>query len=87
MDFSRYRPWVLCIESHLPLRPDIQTYEDWDPYVRDAGYKFVFTDNINRYYIAQEHDHRAASFAYPADFYIHISDIQRIRALEERVWP
>ena len=85
MNFQKYRPWILCIESHLPLRPDIQTYEEWEGYVFDSGYQFTFTDSINRYYIAQEHAERAASFAYPSDYYIHISHVQHVRKLEERI--
>src|SRR5262249_45282795 len=27
MDFCKYRPWILCIESHLPLH-DVQVYEE-----------------------------------------------------------
>jgi FkbM family methyltransferase len=85
MDFTRYRPWILCIESHLPLRPDIQTYEEWDQYVLTCGYLFAYTDNINRYYVAREHSERAASFSYPIDFYIHVSDFHRMKKLEKRV--
>jgi len=85
MDFCKYRPWVLCIECHLPLRPDIQTYEEWDHYVLNSGYQFVFTDSINRYYVAIEHGERAASFSFPSDFYVHVNDINHLRKLEERI--
>ncbi|MBV9199567.1 MAG: FkbM family methyltransferase [Alphaproteobacteria bacterium] len=85
MDFGSYRPWILCIESHLPLRPDLQTYEEWEEYVVDSGYLFAFTDNINRYYVAKEHRDRAASFAFPADFYTHSSEFRRVKELEHRV--
>jgi len=72
MDFQKYRPWILCIECHFPERPDIQTYEEWEPYVLDSGYNFVFTDGwkINRYYVAKEHGGRGASFEFPAEYYI-----------------
>ena len=85
MDFQKYRPWILCIESHLPLRPSIQTYEEWDHYVLDSGYQFVFTDSINRYYVAREHGERSASFAFPSDFYTHINEVRHVRRLEERI--
>jgi FkbM family methyltransferase len=85
MNFHKHRPWVLCIESHLPLRPDIQTYEEWHSYLLDVGYQFTFTDNINRYYVTQEHGERAASFAFPADYYTHINDINHVSRLEERI--
>ena len=85
MNFRKYRPWILCIESHLPLHPDIQTYEEWEDHVLDSGYEFVFTDTINRYYVAQEHADRRASFAFPSEYYIHISDIYNVKLLEERI--
>lgn len=85
MDFQRHRPWILCIESHLPLRTDIQTYGEWERYVLDSGYQFVFTDDINRYYVAQEHGHRAASFSFPSDYYVHINDVYNVSRLEQRI--
>jgi FkbM family methyltransferase len=85
MDFQKYRPWLLCIESHLPMRPDVQTYGEWENYLLDSGYQFVFTDSINRYYVAQEHRERAASFAYPSDFLVHINDVRYVKKLEERI--
>jgi FkbM family methyltransferase len=85
MDFRKHRPWILCIESHLPLHPDIQIYDEWDSYVLNAGYDFAFTDNINRYYIAKEHGERRASFAFPSDCYIHANDIRRVTKLEENI--
>lgn len=85
LDFTRYRPWILCIESHFPLRTDHQTFDQWHDYVADCGYRFVFTDTINRYYIAEEHKERSAAFAVPIDFYTHFRTEQYKVALEERV--
>ena len=85
MDFKRYRPWLMCIESHFPLRTDIQVYKEWEPYVFESGYKFVFTDTINRYYVAEEHGERATSFEFPSEYYIHVNDVHNIRRLEERI--
>ena len=85
MNLKKYRPWILCIESHLPLRPDIQTYEEWEDHVLDYGYEFAFTDTINRYYVAQEHADRRASFSFPSEYYIHVSDIYNVKTLEKRI--
>jgi FkbM family methyltransferase len=85
MDFQKYRPWILCIESHFPMKHHVQTYCEWEGYVLDAGYQFVYTDRVNRYYVAHEHRERAVSFACPADFYIHINDVRRVETLEKRI--
>jgi FkbM family methyltransferase len=85
LDFARFRPWILCVESHYPLRPDIQIYGEWENYLFSRGYRFVFTDLINRYYVANEHNERAAAFAVPGDFFIHIDDLNRTRTLEARI--
>ena len=60
-------------------------YEEWDRYVLDSGYQFAFTDRINRYYVAHEHKQRAASFAFPSDFYMHRDDFYHVKELEERI--
>jgi FkbM family methyltransferase len=85
MNFRKYRPWVLCIESHFPLRTDLQVHEEWDRYVLESGHRFAFTDRINRYYVAQEHEERAASFAFPSDFYMHRDDFYYVKELEARI--
>ena len=53
MDFSKYRPWILIIESTLP-KTMIPDYEKWESIVREAGYHFVYTHGVNRYYVADE---------------------------------
>ncbi len=85
MDFARFRPWILCIECHYPMRPDVQVYDAWETIVTDAGYVFAFTDSINRYYVATEHRERAASFAYPAQFCLPAQLARQIQDLEARV--
>jgi FkbM family methyltransferase len=54
MDFARFRPWILIIEATEP-NTSTPTHQRWDQGVRDAGYHFVFTDILNRYYVANEH--------------------------------
>ena len=85
MDFNRFRPWVMVIEAVEPNRMDRPTYEEWDPGVQSAGYDFVYTDILNRYYIAQEHRELARYFSLPADDYIyHYLVRERDAALGER---
>lgn len=48
MDFRRWRPWVILIESGYHTDPH------WTHLILDAGYRFALCDGINRYYVAEE---------------------------------
>jgi len=54
IDFSKYRPWIFCIESTLP-NTSIPTFEEWENLILQAGYKFMMMQGVNRYYLAEEH--------------------------------
>jgi FkbM family methyltransferase len=53
-DLRRWRPWILCVEA---TEPDSRTptWQRWDPGVLAAGYQFVASDGLNRWYLADEH--------------------------------
>ncbi|MGH8434013.1 MAG: FkbM family methyltransferase [Pseudomonas sp.] len=48
MDFQRWRPWVILIESAFNTDPH------WKSLILDAGYKLALCDGVNRYYVAEE---------------------------------
>jgi FkbM family methyltransferase len=85
MDFTRFRPWVLCIEATEPMKVEIPTYQEWESDVLAAGYQFVQTDGLNRFYVAHERGYLGPLFATRADDYIHSRYINRIRELEEEL--
>ena len=66
MDFTRYRPWILCLKATEPMRAT-ETHQAWEPQLLDAGYCFVRFDGSNRWYVADEHADRAAALSIPAD--------------------
>ncbi len=49
MDFSRWRPWIILIET--PWARD----QVWETLVTDTGYQSILFDGINTYYLAEEH--------------------------------
>ncbi|AKJ97726.1 FkbM family methyltransferase [Pseudomonas sp. WP18] len=49
MDFSRWRPWIILIET--PWARD----QAWEALVTGAGYQSILFDGINTYYLAEEH--------------------------------
>lgn len=62
MDFTRFRPWILCIEATEPLREDVPTHEDWEAMILAANYIFVWFDGWNRWYLSNEQNDRAKLF-------------------------
>ena len=58
-DFTRWRPWVVLVEALDPctLQPN---YAAWEDLLLAAGYRFVWFDALNRFYVAEEHHERLA---------------------------
>jgi FkbM family methyltransferase len=52
MDWKKHRPRIVVIEAVHPGTPDASA--NFEPQMLAAGYKFVFFDNLNRFYIADE---------------------------------
>lgn len=67
-DSARLRPWILVVEATVPNSTDTD-YDKWDPLVTAAGYRFVYFDGLNRFYIADEHPELAAAFAAPPNVF------------------
>ena len=52
-DFSRSRPKIIMVEAIKPfsLAP---AWDEWEPILAKAGYAYVWDDELNRYYVAEE---------------------------------
>ena len=48
------KPWVILIESTLPFT-SVESHHEWEHYLIEAGYKYVYFDGLNRFYISPEH--------------------------------
>jgi FkbM family methyltransferase len=59
MDFKRFRPWVILIET--PFERD----HTWEHLVTDAGYQNVCFDGLNSYFLADEHANLKPAFDMP----------------------
>lgn len=53
-DWARFRPRVIVIEAVTPWSM-ADASAAFEPQVLAAGYRFAFFDNLNRFYIANEH--------------------------------
>ena len=52
-DFATFRPWIVLAEATLPLTRQ-ETHAAWEPLLVAAGYRFVWFDGLNRFYVAEE---------------------------------
>lgn len=48
------RPWIVVIESTEPLS-QVSTWHEWECYLLDRDYAFVYFDGLNRFYIHAAH--------------------------------
>lgn len=53
MDFVRYRPWIVVMESTLP-NTNIPNYMEWVPILLCHHYHLAFDYGVNHYYVADE---------------------------------
>ncbi len=53
LDFKKHRPCVILVEAR-ELNTHEKSHSSWEPLLTDAGYLFVFDDQLNRYYIRPE---------------------------------
>ncbi|MCF4995532.1 FkbM family methyltransferase [Pseudomonas syringae] len=59
MDFSRFRPWVVLIET-----PWLRDHA-WEHLLTDAGYQSVLFDGLNTWFLADEHINLKPGFDIP----------------------
>ncbi len=52
-DFTRFRPKIVIVEAIEPLslKP---SFAEWEPILTRQGYAYVWDDELNRYYVAEE---------------------------------
>jgi len=62
------RPWVIVIESHAPGSQQ-HAHNAWEKALIEKGYQYVYTDGINRFYLAEPHLALADAFAYPPNVF------------------
>ncbi len=82
MDFRRWRPWIVVVEATLP-NSQISNHDLWEGMVTESGYRFVYFDGLNRYYVADEHQELVQAFATPPNVFDEFQTITQIRALDD----
>lgn len=51
---SDVRPWVVVVESTLPLS-QVPSHHGWEPLLLAKGYHFAYFDGLNRFYVSEQH--------------------------------
>jgi FkbM family methyltransferase len=84
MDFKRFRPWIMVIESYEPNNLSVATYSEWEDLVFAAGYRLAYGDTLNRYYVAGEHSDLLRFFVQPVDDYLPGSVLRELDDLRKQ---
>ena len=67
-DFALVRPWIVLVEATRPLSGKASGIE-WEPALIASGYRFVWFDGLNRFYLARERDDLARHFELPPNVF------------------
>jgi FkbM family methyltransferase len=87
LSLEQHRPWILVIEACAP-NSTVETHGAWEPSVLAAGYRFVYFDGLNRFYLAKEQASRSAAFSAPPnvlDDFIRFSEWRARNDLAEQI--
>ena len=68
LDLSRLRPWIIVVEATEP-NSRISTHARWESLVTTHGYRMVYQDGLNRFYLASEHEALAPAFDAPPNIF------------------
>lgn len=71
------RPWIILVEATEPNSTK-QNWQDWEHLLTRRGYRFVFFDGLNRFYLADEHLELAPAFDAPVNVFDTIDGVRRI---------
>jgi len=80
LSLEAVRPWIVVVESASALGPEElvaatrgvkpkQGHGAWEALLTGRGYRFVYFDGLNRFYVAQEKAELAAAFEAPPNIF------------------
>jgi FkbM family methyltransferase len=77
-NLGKVRPWIVLVEAVRPITT-ISSYEAWEPLLLEAGYKFVYFDGLNRFYVAEEQFGLEQYFSVPVSIWDPFRDSEVVR--------
>lgn len=60
---SKARPWVVVVESTLPLT-ETASHTTWEPLILRRGYRMMYFDGLNRFYLSNVHPELQPHFSH-----------------------
>jgi FkbM family methyltransferase len=85
IDFSLHRPWIMVVEATV-RGSNVPNFNAWEPLLLSAGYKYVYADGLNRFYLAEEHSELTSRFTLPPNVFddfedqkFHVAKLERDR--------
>jgi FkbM family methyltransferase len=74
LDLVHWRPWIIVVEATIPLSQQ-EANLIWESIINTADYQHVYSDGINRFYVAREKAELTKAFSVPPNFFdFYISD-------------
>lgn len=77
--FDRVRPWIVVVEATRPNTTEPH-YEHWEPLLTERGYRFVYADGLNRFYLSDEQAERTKHFALPPNYFDNFVLAEQVKA-------
>lgn len=84
-DWTRHRPWIVVVEATLP-NSQIESHGDWEHLLLEADYFHVYSDGLNRFYVARERAQLKEAFRSPPNVFdgFVMAEVQDLRDRLER---
>lgn len=83
LDLQRYRPWLMVLEATTPGTPE-PNHDVWEPMLLNNGYRIVYFDGVNRFYLAEEKLHLQRFFRLPPNVWDNLVPFRQLQ-LEQRI--
>ena len=77
-DWARFRPKVIVAEAVAPITL-APAWEDWEPILIANGYRFAFSDGLNRYYADEDQPAVGAALAGKPPSFKRVPQYRRVR--------
>ncbi len=62
------RPWIVVVESTQPLSQQ-SVHDAWENELTSRGYRFVYFDGVNRFYLHEDHEDLERFFGAPPNYF------------------
>jgi FkbM family methyltransferase len=68
LSLEKIRPWIILVEATM-AQTQIRNHQEWDSLLTGRGYRFVYFDGLNRFYVAEEKAELAPRFESPPNIF------------------